>query len=106
MAAASSRPRASRGLDTGTSAGLAVTPVILGESLKAAVLSERLSERGANVLPILHPAVPERLARLRFFITSEHSPEQIDDVVAITADEIQGLTGTAEMLESLARRLG
>jgi 7-keto-8-aminopelargonate synthetase-like enzyme len=72
------------GLDTGTAAGTAITPVILGESLKAAMLSNRLSERGFNVMPILHPAVPERLARLRFFITSEHTPEQIREAVRVT----------------------
>ena len=94
------------GLDTGTSGGLAITPVILGESLKAAMLSQKLTERGFNVMPILHPAVPERLARLRFFITSEHTPEQIDAAVAATAAEAGDLLGTSEILKSLAGSFG
>jgi 8-amino-7-oxononanoate synthase len=94
------------GLDTGTAAGTAITPVILGESLKAAMLSSRLSERGFNVMPILHPAVPERLARLRFFITSEHTPEQIREAVRVTAEEIAGLAGTTEVLQNLAKSFG
>ncbi len=94
------------GLDIGTAAGTAITPVILGESLKAAMLSNRLSERGFNVMPILHPAVPERLARLRFFITSEHTPEQIREAVRVTADEIAGLAGTTEVLQNLAKSFG
>jgi 8-amino-7-oxononanoate synthase len=94
------------GLDIGTAAGTAITPVILGESLKAAMLSNRLSERGFNVMPILHPAVPERLARLRFFITSEHTPEQIEDAVRVTAEEVAGLAGTTEVLQNLARSFG
>ncbi len=91
------------GLDTGTAAGTAIAPVILGESLKAAMLSNKLSERGFNVMPILHPAVPERLARLRFFITSEHTPEQIKDAARVTAEEIAGLAGTTEVLQNLAK---
>ncbi|MFL1875713.1 aminotransferase class I/II-fold pyridoxal phosphate-dependent enzyme, partial [Hansschlegelia beijingensis] len=75
------------GLDVGSSTGLAIVPVMVGDSLRAVHLSNRLLERGVNALPIIHPAVPERSARLRFFITSEHTPEQIDEAVAITADE-------------------
>ncbi len=94
------------GLDTGTSGGLAITPVILGESLKAAMLSDKLSQRGVNVMPILHPAVPERLARLRFFITSDHTAEQIEEAVEITADEISKLSGTADVMKAFAQTLG
>lgn len=94
------------GLDTGTAAGTAIAPVILGESLKAAMLSSRLSDRGFNVMPILHPAVPERLARLRFFITSEHTAEQIESAVQVTAEEMAGLQGTTEVLQNLAKSFG
>lgn len=93
------------GLDVGSSAGLAITPVIVGESLKAAMLSDRLSQRGINVMPILHPAVPERLARLRFFITSEHTREQVEEAARATAEEVAGLVGTADALQSMASRL-
>ena len=76
------------GLDTGTSKGYAVVPVMVGDSVRAVYLSNRLLERGINALPIVHPAVPERAARLRFFITSEHEPEHIRTAVETTADEI------------------
>ena len=36
-----------------------------------------MAARGVNVQPILHPAVEEKAARLRFFITSTHTEEQI-----------------------------
>jgi len=68
-------------IDTGTSNGLAVTPAITGSSLKAARLSESLFQRGINVQPILYPAVPEKAARLRFFISSEHSEDQLRHTV-------------------------
>jgi 7-keto-8-aminopelargonate synthetase-like enzyme len=79
------------GLDTGSSAGFAVVPVMVGDSLRAVHLANKLLERGVNALPIVHPAVPERSARLRFFITSEHTDEQIDEAVAVTAEEHAGL---------------
>jgi len=65
------------GIDVGSSAGLAVVPAITGSSARAVRLSRALFERGINVQPILYPAVPEKAARLRFFISSEHTEEQI-----------------------------
>jgi 7-keto-8-aminopelargonate synthetase-like enzyme len=69
------------GLDTGYSAGIAVVPVILGSSLEAAQFSNHLFQRGINVQPIIYPAVPEKSARLRFFLSSEHTRKQIDRVI-------------------------
>ncbi|MGF0539543.1 aminotransferase class I/II-fold pyridoxal phosphate-dependent enzyme [Agrobacterium sp. ES01] len=74
-----------KGLDTGLSEGYSVVPVIVADSLRAVQLSNELFEAGVNVLPIIHPAVPEGLARLRFFITSAHSEEQIRRAVDLTA---------------------
>jgi 8-amino-7-oxononanoate synthase len=81
----------SRGLDTGFGEGHAVIPVMIGDSLKAAKLSERLLQRGLNVLPIIYPAVPMQSARLRYFISSEHTEPQIISAVEITKDELDGL---------------
>lgn len=69
------------GIDTGFSQGHAVIPVIIGSSLKAAKLSNQLFERGINVQPIIYPAVEERVARLRFFISAMHTDKEIDSVV-------------------------
>ncbi|MFV1964566.1 MAG: aminotransferase class I/II-fold pyridoxal phosphate-dependent enzyme [Pirellulaceae bacterium] len=77
-----------RGLNTGLSNHTPVVPVILGNSLHALKLSRQLFERGINVQPILHPAVEEEAARLRFFITSVHTDEQIRDTVAAVAEEL------------------
>ena len=71
----------SRGFDTGTAEGHCVVPIILGDSILAARVSSGLFKHGFNVLPILYPAVPMNAARLRFFLTSEHSFEQIDQVL-------------------------
>jgi len=74
------------GLNTGTSCASPIIPVITGNSLHALQLSESLFQRGINVQPILHPAVEEAKARLRFFITSAHTEEQIRRTVDLTAE--------------------
>jgi 8-amino-7-oxononanoate synthase len=81
-----------RGLNTGTSKDSAVVPVILGSSLVALQLSRSLQDRGINVQPILYPAVEERATRLRFFITSNHTVEQIHKTVDAVAEELAKLT--------------
>ncbi|WP_419204472.1 aminotransferase class I/II-fold pyridoxal phosphate-dependent enzyme [Bordetella trematum] len=73
------------GIDTGTSTGLAVVPAIVGSSLKATRLSAKLFEQGINVQPILYPAVPEKAARLRFFISCTHTEAQIDHTIKTLA---------------------
>ena len=74
-----------------SSTGLAVIPVITGSSFKAGQLSSALFERGINAQPILYPAVPEKTARVRFFVSCEHTQEQISRTVAIVAEELARL---------------
>ncbi|AVH24307.1 type I polyketide synthase [Nocardia cyriacigeorgica] len=76
------------GIDTGDSHDTPIIPCIVGDSLKALKLSNALLRRGINVNPILYPAVPEDLARLRFFVTACHSEQQIREAVAILAEEL------------------
>ncbi len=80
-----------RGLNTGTSAGTPVVPVIVGNSVKTLRLASGLLGRGINAQPILPPAVPELSSRLRFFVTTEHSEAQIRDTVGSVADELARL---------------
>ncbi|HRX78687.1 MAG TPA: hypothetical protein P5307_06465, partial [Pirellulaceae bacterium] len=78
-----------RGLNTGFSNGTPVVPLIMGNSLNALRLSRALYEDGINVQPILYPAVEEKASRLRFFITSMHTNEQIELTVDTTARRLQ-----------------
>ena len=75
------------GLDVGASQGFAIVPAITGSSLKAAKLSNWFFEHGINVQPIVHPAVEEKAARLRFFLSSLHTEVQIRQ----TLETIKGL---------------
>lgn len=73
-------------INTGYSQGYAVIPVILGSSLKAMKLSVQLFDRGFNVQPIIYPAVEEKAARLRFFISSMHSEQEIESACTIVTE--------------------
>ncbi|MBE0602218.1 MAG: 8-amino-7-oxononanoate synthase, partial [Deltaproteobacteria bacterium] len=79
------------GLDTGSAAETPVVPVIAGSSVNALRLARALFDRGIYVHPILPPAVPDRSARLRFFITTNHSEAQIRATVGALADEMAKL---------------
>lgn len=85
------RLAAQSGLDTGGAGPFAIVPVMVGDSLLAAKLSERLLKRGVNVLPVMFPAVPMQGARLRFFLSALHSDLQIAEAVSITAEELAQL---------------
>ena len=79
------------GLNTGTSSGLAIIPVIVGSSVKTVKLSTALFNCGINVQPILYPAVPEKSARLRFFMSCHHTEAQIKHTIKLLAEEIKKL---------------
>ncbi len=79
------------GLDTGYCQGFSVIPVIVGSSLIAAKLSNLLYEQGINVQPIIYPAVEERAARLRFFLSTTHTEEEIRSTVDIVSRELKAL---------------
>lgn len=81
-------------LDTGLSNNTPVVPVIIGNSLLTLQLSLKLQERGIDVRPILHPAVEEKAARLRFFITSRHQPEQIERTVKEVTEQLNAIQGS------------
>ena len=94
------------GLDVGGSVGAAIVPIISGSSIGAARLSQALFHRGINVQPILYPAVPERAARLRFFLTAQHTEAQVRDAVAILLEEARAVAAEPTNLAAVARHLG
>lgn len=78
-----------QGINAGNSSGYAVVPAILGSSARAGMVANRMFDQGINVQPIFYPAVEEGMARLRFFISSAHTEEQLrytaDTLAAILA---------------------
>jgi 8-amino-7-oxononanoate synthase len=84
------RAAGEKGLNTGSSRDTPIIPVILGDSVLAARVSQRLLESGINVQPMVAPAVAESGARLRFFVSSSHTHAQIDAAVRATASLLSG----------------
>ncbi len=93
------------GLDTGTSLGAALIPIIVGSSIGATRAVDLLFQRGVNVQPILYPAVAERAARLRFFVSAMHTPEQIERAVRETVAAVQEARAAKVTISALALAL-
>ena len=93
-----------RGLDTGLSIGAAVVPIMIGNSPHAVMMSERLLARGYNIVPAFFPGVAENQARLRFFLTSQHTSEQIDNVLDAVADELAKVRSGPPLVSLVTRR--
>lgn len=68
-----------------------IVPLIVGDPHRCMRLSQRLFELGIHVQPIVYPAVKADSARLRFFITVNHTEEQIRDTMATVARELRAL---------------
>jgi 8-amino-7-oxononanoate synthase len=81
------------GLDTGLAEGTPVVPVVVGDSELAMRLSHALFEDGILAPPIIAPAVKNDAARLRFFITAEHTETQIRCAVDRTVSHLNRLQG-------------
>jgi 8-amino-7-oxononanoate synthase len=80
-----------KGLNTGLSQDSPVIPIVIGDSLKSIQLSQNLRECGINVPFMIYPSVPQNAARLRFFITCDHTEEQICFTVNSLAEELEKL---------------
>ena len=80
-----------QGLNTGMSKDSPVIPIIVGDSLKSIQLSQNLFKRGINVPFMIYPSVPQNGARLRFFITCNHTESQIRSTVKILTEELDRL---------------
>ncbi|MCK5807585.1 aminotransferase class I/II-fold pyridoxal phosphate-dependent enzyme [bacterium] len=55
-----------------------IVPVVYGDETKTLELSDWLQRNGLDGQPMNFPAVPKGEARIRLFVTSEHTKEQIE----------------------------
>jgi 8-amino-7-oxononanoate synthase len=65
-----------------------VVPVMVGDDVPTMQLATELYHDGINVGPMISPAVPHGKARLRFFLTSEHTEEQIRRAVEVVGKRL------------------
>ncbi len=80
----------SSGFDT-LSTSTAIVPVLCGSDERAFAMTREAQHRDVFVLPVVSPAVPEGLARLRATITAAHEPADIEhamDIIAAAGKQI------------------
>jgi 8-amino-7-oxononanoate synthase len=63
----------------------AIVPVLCGSDERAYKLTQVCQHRDLFVLPVVSPAVPEGLARLRATVTAAHEPKEIDYALGVIA---------------------
>ena len=63
-----------------------VVPVLVGDEGKTMDLTRMLFDRGIFVCPIVHPAVPRGMDRLRTCLMATHTDEDIDQSLAAFAE--------------------
>jgi 8-amino-7-oxononanoate synthase len=63
----------------------AIVPVLCGSDERAYEMTRDAQHRDVFVLPVVSPAVPEGLARLRATITAAHEPEEMEKAIKIIA---------------------
>ncbi|MBF0104130.1 MAG: pyridoxal phosphate-dependent aminotransferase family protein [Deltaproteobacteria bacterium] len=71
----------SRGFNLGHSQ-TPIMPIIVGDEIITLTLWRELLNEGIYVNSVLYPAVPREMSLLRMSVTSEHTREQLDKVVA------------------------
>ncbi|HSR47737.1 MAG TPA: pyridoxal phosphate-dependent aminotransferase family protein [Anaerolineales bacterium] len=73
------------GLDT-LNTETAIVPVLCGTDDRAFRMTSEAQKKDIFVLPVVSPAVPEGLARLRATVTAAHNPAEIETAAAVFAE--------------------
>lgn len=74
-----------RGFDT-LYTSTAIVPVICGADETAYQMTREVQHRGEFVLPVVSPAVPPDLARLRATVTAAHEPDEIEHAMDMISE--------------------
>lgn len=74
----------SAGLDTLAST-TAIVPALCGSDERAYEMTREVQHRDVFVLPVVSPAVPEGLARLRLTVTAAHEPADMEHAIEVIA---------------------
>ncbi|WP_245717236.1 aminotransferase class I/II-fold pyridoxal phosphate-dependent enzyme [Nocardia jejuensis] len=83
-----------RGMDLAESQATPIVPVIVPGEIRAGYAAVAMLQRGFNAGAILAPVVPAGTERLRFFLTSEHTREQL----LATVENLAEVLGIVEHL--------
>jgi 8-amino-7-oxononanoate synthase len=77
------------GLNTYNSKDSGVVPIMLRDSELALWMSIQLFDRRICTFPMLYPIVPRDKSRLRFFINTNHTKEQIDYTIDCLVENLR-----------------
>ena len=77
------------GLDTYNSRNSGVVPIMMRDSELALWMSVHLFEDGICTYPMMYPIVPKNKCRLRFFINTNHTKEQIDHTIDVINNRLK-----------------
>ena len=77
------------GLDTYQSKDSGVVPIMMRDSELALWLSAQLFKQSVCAYPMIFPIVPRDKSRLRFFVNTNHTLEQIDHTVELVSHLLQ-----------------
>ncbi len=77
------------GLDTYNSRNSGVVPIMMRDSELALWMSVHLFEDGICTYPMMYPIVPRNKCRLRFFINTNHTHEQIDHTIDVINNRLK-----------------
>ncbi len=80
-----------RELDLGCSQGTPICPVLVPGEFQVGLSSSMLLQRGVYVGPVVSPGVPPGQERLRFFVTSEHTEEQLRRTADLLIEVIESI---------------
>ena len=64
----------------------AIVPVICGDDLKAYAMTREAQQKDVFVLPVVSPAVPPGLSRLRATVTAAHDPGDIEHALDVIGE--------------------
>lgn len=68
-----------------------IQPLVIGSEAKTLAMAEQLSARGILIIAIRPPTVAAGSSRLRITLSAQHTPEQVDQLLAALADITSGL---------------
>jgi 7-keto-8-aminopelargonate synthetase-like enzyme len=81
------------GLNTGDAIGCGVVPILFATPEQTMIVSQTLLDAGIYAPPIVQVGVPKDLPRIRFFISAEHTREQMEKTIGLIAEIVAGFDG-------------
>ncbi|MFK7889657.1 MAG: aminotransferase class I/II-fold pyridoxal phosphate-dependent enzyme [Granulosicoccus sp.] len=77
------------GLDTYNSKDSGVAPIMISDSETALWLTCKLFDNRITAYPMMYPIVPREKTRLRFFINTNHTKDQIDRTIDLISESLK-----------------